>query len=198
MAAREAAIADVDLRKRPDLLVEVYGDDHLAPAVREAAAASLFEQKPAVIERALRAAAEDPRCAFAMSAIEMLAARGKTDLLPRAGRGDPGRVVCLLLNASDRQGAEREFRKLLPKRGKLTIREETQDEADGEGGQRKQTGRRVSVRDLSLDSLPKELGEHDGTVETYTIGHLETVTLIFGDDGLLSGVDKTSWSDYPC
>jgi hypothetical protein len=195
--AREAAIAGVDLSRNPELLVEVYGDGSLAPELRENLWPTLLTQKPAVIERALRLAADDERCGFAMAAIERLAGRGKKELLPSAGEDDPARVVCLLLNASDKVWAEREFRKLLPKRGKITFTEERQDEMDGEGGKTKTSEKEIPVREVNLGSLPEGLREHAGTVETSSFG-LEKAYLLFDADGLLSDVYKSVWMGCPC
>ena len=197
-AVREAAIAGVDLSFRPDLLVEVYGDEDLDLELRESLWPLLSRQKPAVVERALRLAAKDDQCGFAMAAIEQLAELGKKDLLPRAGKDDPGRVVCLLLNARDDAWASREFRKLLPKRGKILFTEESQDDMDGEGGQTKTSQEKIPVRDMDLGLLPEALREHAGRVETSTSGHVETVSMVFDADGLLSAVHKTSWSGCPC
>jgi hypothetical protein len=198
IAAREAAIVLVDLSNKPGLLVDVYGDKTLSTQMREKLAPTLFRQKPAVIERALRAGAEDSDCSFAMRAIEELAERGKKDLLPKASDEDPERTICLLLNASDQERAEKEFRKLLPKRGKVLFEEESTDELDGEGGHKKTDRDKILVSQMSLASLPKELGQHTGTVETYTFGHLEKVWMSFNSEGKLDAVFKTSWSGCPC
>jgi hypothetical protein len=197
VAARQAAIDGVDLSRNPDVLVDVYGDEALDVDVREKLWGTLTAQKPAVQERALRGAAEDKGCAFAMSAIEELASRGKKDLLPRAGKDEPGRVVCLLLNARDQEWAEREFRKLLPKRGKILFVEESTDEMAGPDGH-ESSREKIPVRDMGLGSLPEALREHAGPVQTYTAGHSETVDLSFDSNGLLEMVSKTSWSGCPC
>jgi hypothetical protein len=198
VAARQAAIDGVDLARSPQVLVEVYGDEGLDVAFRQRLWSTLSAQKPAVVERALRLAADDRSCGFAMAAIEALAARGKKDLLPRAGKDDSARVLCLLLNASDRGWARREFRKLLPKRGKILFTEESQDEMDGEGGEKKTSEESIPVRNVGLDTLPEALREHVGPVHTYVTGHAETVDVEFDDEGLLEGVSKTSWSGCPC
>jgi hypothetical protein len=198
LTARQAAINGADLSRAPDALVEVYGDDALEPKVRQGFWSDLMMQKPAVLERALRAAADDKNCPFAMAAIEKLAERGKRDLAPRAGRDESERVVCLLLNATDQEWAEREFRKLLPKRGKIEVEEEMEDEADGVGGEKRTSEHEIPVGRMRLRSLPEAAGWHTGRVEYYYNGPRETVELLFDENGLLQTVAKTSWSGCPC
>lgn len=196
-AARWAAIDGVDLSRHPDVLVELYGDDDLDGELREKFEDVLAAQKPAVRERALRAAAADPRCAFAMSAIDDLAGLGKKDLVPRAGQDEPGRVVCLLLHARDQDWAEREFRKLLPKRGKIVFTEESTDEMAGPDGHQR-SEQKLPARDVSLGQLPAALGARSDSTETYDAGHVDKAGLEFDANGLLIKVWKTSWSGCPC